>query len=116
MIYNSMTEAQVALNDYYLDSLIQVLMSKTNTITVKSIHSYTIVNIETSCIETKYSFATIGDFTAVGLQCVNNTYIYKFENETDSLYISYTSNGLIPILKDVNIINKSKCTTKSKNV
>lgn len=115
MTYSIQSEAQLALNNYYLENLLKVLTNTTNTITAKKIHSYLIVS--NGQLETRYALTNVGDFIAVGLQCSNNTYIYKFNNEEESLYISYSSNGLVPILKDVCIINNNdKHLTKNKTI
>lgn len=111
MIYTNRERAQKVLNQYYNENLILLLSGQTNKLIPKEIKCYTIVEND----NTTFAFGIISlqEVDFIGIQNVPNGYIMKLSNDTISVYISYISNGLLPSITQVQLIdNTSKsCVT-----
>ena len=104
MIYKSKDEAQRELNRYYSSQLVQLLSGQTFTLVLKEIKPYILLK-NNQTVE-YYSLVSFQEVVYQGIQCINNNYIMKLTNENEDLYISYTSNGLLPSITDIQIVNK----------
>ena len=104
MIYKSKDEAQRELNKYYSSQLVQLLSGQTFTLIPKEIKPYILLK-DNQTVE-YYSLVSFQEVVYQGIQCINNNYIMKLTNENEDLYISYTSNGLLPFISDIQIVNK----------
>ena len=102
-MFNSELEAQQELNEYYQQSLLELLGGINNSIESKKIQSFAL--LQGKKIKTYYALVTTGVFVREGIQLNNKEFICKCINDSQSLYIIYTSNGLIPKIKDVYIID-----------
>lgn len=105
MIYKSKDEAQAELNKYYSSQLVQLLSGQIISLIPKEIKSYILLK-EKQVIEFYYSLVSLHEVFYQGVQCINNNYIMKLTNENEDLYISYTSNGLLPSITDIQIVSK----------
>lgn len=102
-MFNSESEAQIQLNKHYLASLLDILGGINNSIEGKRIQPYTL--LQGKKIKTYYGLVSIGLFDKQGIQLEKQQFICKLTNEEQSLYIIYTSNGLMPNIKDIYIID-----------
>ena len=104
MIYKSKDEAQRELNKYYSSQLVELSSGQIFTLVPKEIKPYILLK-DNQTVE-YYSLVSFQEVVYQGIQCINNNYIMKLTNENEDLYISYTSNGLLPSITDVQIVNK----------
>ncbi len=104
MIYKSKDEAQRELNKYYSSQLVQLLSGQIFTLVPKEIKLYILLK-NNQAVE-YYSLVSFQEVVYQGIQCINNNYIMKLTNENEDLYISYTSNGLLPSITDIQIVDK----------
>lgn len=105
MVYKSKDEAQAELNKYYSSQLVLLLSGQIISLIPKEIKSYILLRSKQT-IEFYYSLVSLQEVFYQGVQCINNNYIMKLTNENEDLYISYTSNGLLPSITDIQVVSK----------